>query len=173
MAKGPMDDLYADDFFPHFKNPEDAKAAFLLIDRDGNGDISRQEMKDFVLETYNNRQHLEKSMRSSSQAIGKLDSIFKTIAGIIILFISSSVWKIDTTKFLTSLISIWAGLIFAFGGVLKNMVEACIFLFITHPYDVGDRVEIDGIAYFVVEFGITTTILKKWDGREIYGISPL
>lgn len=35
--------------------------------------------------------------------------------------------------------------------------------------DVGDRINFDKEDYYVIEFGITTTILKKWDGKEIYG----
>jgi len=127
-------------------------------------------MKTEVLDIFMDRKHLEKAMRSSSQAIKKLDSILKVVVVIIVLFISLSIWNIDTTKFLTSLITIWAGLIFAIGGSFRNMFDSCIFLFITHPYDVGDRISIDKEDYFVTEFGITTTILKKWDGREIYGL---
>lgn len=93
-------------------------------------------MKDKVIEIFRDRKHLEKAMRSSSQAIQKLDSILKVIVMIIILFIGLSIWNIDTTKFLTSLITIWAGLIFAIGGSLKNMFDACIFLFVTHPYGI-------------------------------------
>lgn len=33
---------------------------------------------------------------------------------------------------------------FIFGNTLKNIFEALIFLFIVHPFDVGDRCEIDG-----------------------------
>lgn len=134
LQSGPVENIFQQDFDPYFKNPDDSTAAFMLFDKDGNQDISKQEMKNEVLAIYNERKHLEKSIRSSSQAIGKLDSILKVIAMIIILFISLSLWNIDTTKFLTSLITVWAGLIFAIGGTLKNMFDSCIFLFITHPY---------------------------------------
>lgn len=45
------------------------------------------------------------------------------------------------------------------------------FPFLDSPFaDVGDRVDIDDIGYTVKEFGITTTIFKRGDGKEIYGL---
>jgi hypothetical protein len=65
-------------------------------------------------------------------------------------------------------ISLWVGTLFAVGGVLKNLVESIIFLFFTHPYDVGDRVIIEGETLNVKEFGLMSTTFVRWDGSEIY-----
>lgn len=32
-----------------------------------------------------------------------------------------------------------------FGDKCKQMLEAIIFVFVMHPFDVGDRVEVDGL----------------------------
>jgi small-conductance mechanosensitive channel len=60
-------------------------------------------------------------------------------------------------------ISLWAGLLFAIGGIIKNLVESVIFLFATHPYDVGDRVVIDNQdPVYVKEFGLITTTFTRF-----------
>jgi hypothetical protein len=85
-------------------------------------------------------------MFHSTQAINKLDSLMKVLVYIIIIFIAFSVFSVDTATFLAVSISVWAGLLFAVGGLMKNLVEryeyvvltpSIIFLFGTHPYDVG------------------------------------
>jgi hypothetical protein len=61
---------------------------------------------------------------------------------------------------------------------LGGFILSIIFLFGTHPYDVGDRVIIDGQeSVFVKEFGLISTTFTRyaitlnigsWDGSEIY-----
>jgi small-conductance mechanosensitive channel len=78
------------------------------------------------------------------------------------------IFNIDTSAFLAISISLWAGILFAIGDIVKNLVESVIFLFFTHPYDVGDRVIIGGETLNVKEFGLMSTTFTKWDGSEIY-----
>jgi small-conductance mechanosensitive channel len=48
------------------------------------------------------------------------------------------------------------------------LVQSIVFLFVTHPYDVGDRVEIDGDLMLVSEFRLVHTVFERGDGRETY-----
>jgi hypothetical protein len=48
------------------------------------------------------------------------------------------------------------------------LFEGIIFLFITHPFDVGDRVFIDTQNFFVEELGVLNTCLRRWDGQMTY-----
>lgn len=63
----------------------------------------------------------------------KLDSLFKVLMYIIILFIVLGIFEINTASFLAAAISIWLGLAFAIGGSIKNLVDSIVFLFVTHP----------------------------------------
>jgi small-conductance mechanosensitive channel len=93
---------------------------------------------------------------------------FQLFVYVIILFVGLGIFNIDTTAFLTISISLWAGTLFAIGGVVKNLIESIVFLFFTHPYDVGDRLIIDGETLNVKEFGLMSTTFTRWDGSEIY-----
>ncbi|KAJ3202134.1 hypothetical protein HK099_001980, partial [Clydaea vesicula] len=149
--------IILEDFLPYFRTKEEAVEAFKVFDKDGNGDIEKSEMKNCIVEIFKEQTSLELSMHQSSQAIDKLDSILKLFCFVVILFVILGIFNINTSSFLTVAISLWAGLLFALGGTIKNLFESMIFLFVTHPYDVGDKVEIEGIQYFVKEFWLNTT----------------
>jgi small-conductance mechanosensitive channel len=44
-----------------------------------------------------------------------------------------------------------------FSDALQKMFDALIFVLVTHPYDLGDRVEIDGKYLYVESVGLWTT----------------
>lgn len=78
--------LIPSDFSPAFPSAEEAKDAFMVFDRDGNGDISQSEIKNTVLKTYKERRFLARSMHDVNHAVGQLDFILMIIACVIIIF---------------------------------------------------------------------------------------
>ncbi|CAI9270426.1 unnamed protein product [Lactuca saligna] len=50
---------------------------------------------------------------------------------------------------------------------LATTFEAIIFLFVMHPFDVGDRCEVDGIQMVVEEMNILTTVFLRFDNLKI------
>lgn len=59
--------------------------------------------------------------------------------------------------------------VFVFGNAIRNTFEAILFLFVIHPFDVGDRVFV-GVTgpMFVHEIGMLTTVMANWDKKLIY-----
>ena len=51
---------------------------------------------------------------------------------------------------------------------MQEILGACIFLFVKHPYDVGDRVDIDDKAYTVVKMNLMSTSFKRTDGKFVW-----
>nr|XP_043627209.1 mechanosensitive ion channel protein 10-like [Erigeron canadensis] len=58
--------------------------------------------------------------------------------------------------------------VFTFGNSAKSTFEAMIFVFLKHPFDVGDRCVIDGVQVVVEEVSILTTVFLKYDNEKIY-----
>ena len=56
------------------------------------------------------------------------------------------------------------GLSWLIGTTMQEILASIIFLFIKHPYDVGDRVSIDAVDYIVLEMHLLSSIFKKVDG---------
>lgn len=164
------DELTVENFREFFQTDQEAQDAFDLFDKDGNGDLSKAEIKSFILEVYYDQKTLRKSMKDSNIALRKLDYLFKFIS---VIFITVAVLTIfDLNQYLSTVYvafsSIWVGAMFAVSGTITSLVQSLIFLFITHPFDVGDRIEIDGQAYLVKDFGLTNVTMKKPNGEEIY-----
>lgn len=59
------------------------------------------------------------------------------------------------------------GLSWLIGTTAQEILASIIFLFIKHVYDVGDRVDIDGISYVVMEMHLLSTIFKRVDGMIV------
>ncbi|KAK3823829.1 MAG: Mechanosensitive ion channel-domain-containing protein [Linnemannia gamsii] len=167
-TSGNRDDLVVESFYPYFATQEEARTAFAIFDKDGNGDISKAEMKEKIFYVYKERKDLHTSLRDLSQAVGKLDVIFLTIVTLIWLLIILSVFGKDVVKNMLSIGSFLLALSFVFGNSLKMLFENIVFLFITHPYDSGDLVSIEGVDMYVREVGLNSTTFVTWDGKRMY-----
>ena len=66
---------------------------------------------------------------------------------------------IATTKFLVVFSSQFVGLAFMIGSTCKNIFESFVFVFVMHPYDVGDRCIIDGVVVSNSKHYFLTTLL--------------
>jgi len=75
---------------------------------------------------------------------------------------------IATSKFFVLLSSQLLVAVFMFGNTLRTIFEAIVFLFVMHPFDVGDRCEVDGMQVVVEEMNIMTTIFLRYDNLKVY-----
>ncbi|MBA0573544.1 hypothetical protein Golob_000814, partial [Gossypium lobatum] len=57
---------------------------------------------------------------------------------------------------------------FMFQNTCKTIFESIIFVFVMHPFDVGDRCVIDGVQMIVEEMNILTTVFLRYDMEKIY-----
>lgn len=80
----------------------------------------------------------------------------------------------------------WASLVFAvgfvFSGATNNLSDCCLFVFVTRPFDVGDRICITAEPenqYVVERIGLLSTVCRRSDGvystfpNQVLGTSPL
>lgn len=58
------------------------------------------------------------------------------------------------------------GLSWLIGASCQEVLASIIFLFIKHPYDVGDRVDIDKVGYVVKEMRLLSTIFIDLSGCQ-------
>ena len=64
--------------------------------------------------------------------------------------------------------SVFLAFVFVFGNSLRNMYESVIFLFVMHPYDVGDALFISGDWCQVEEIALQYTQVVRYDGVKIW-----
>lgn len=154
-----------DDFFPFFKTQKDAYAAFGIFDEDRSGEISREEMRSTLQRIFEDRTMLNNSIQDMRSAFRNLDMVLLFIALIIIIFIWLVIFTGEQTiSNLLPLSTIIVGFSFVFGNSAKNIFESMIFIFSTHPYDVGDLVCINDTWMYVTAFGmISTEFITVWN----------
>jgi mechanosensitive ion channel protein 4/5/6/7/8/9/10 len=87
--------------------------------------------------------------------VNKLHQMANVVVGLIVFALWLLILEIATTRFFVFLSSQLLVAVFMFGNTLKTIFEAIIFLFVMHPFDVGDRCEVDGMQ-------VTTSILLSW-----------
>ncbi|CAG8491946.1 8440_t:CDS:10 [Ambispora gerdemannii] len=140
--------LVFEDICGYFPSHEAAENAFFIFDKDGNGDVSKEEILIVCVETYKERKAIAASMRDLDNAVGKLDSILMVFI-IILLFVAFL--DVSFQTYIATAGSILLALSFMVGSSAQALFECIIFLFVKHPFDVGDRVEIEKQTYIVKE----------------------
>ncbi|GAA6058718.1 hypothetical protein JCM10212_003406 [Sporobolomyces blumeae] len=147
-----------------FRNREEAERAFAIFDRDLNGDATLEEVEMSCLEIHRERLALQRSMRDIDSAVARLDGIIISLWWVISALIIAGLLDASFNSLVASAGTFILGLSWLIGTTAQEIIASSIFLFIKHAYDVGDRVEIDGQAYIVLEMHLLSTIFKKIDG---------
>ncbi|ETW84480.1 Mechanosensitive ion channel [Heterobasidion irregulare TC 32-1] len=160
--------LLPSDLQPAYKTPSDAARAFRVFDADDNGDLSRAEIKTTLLKVYKERRFLSRSMRDVGAALRTLDLILLFFAAAVLFFVSLSVFDVSVGESLTSVYSIGIAASFIFKNAASNAFDAIMFLFVTHPFDTGDRCFIDEENLVVKKMGLFATVFARSDGTETY-----
>ncbi|KAF5388099.1 hypothetical protein D9615_000037 [Tricholomella constricta] len=160
--------LLPSDFYPAFPSEAEGEAAFRVFDKDNNGDISRVEIKSTLVKVYKERRFLSRSMRDVGAALKTLDIILLVFAMIILFFIGISVFGVKVGDSLTSVYTIGIAMSFIFKNSASSAFDAIMFLFVSHPYDTGDRCFIDTEVLVVKKVGLFATVFTRSDGTETY-----
>lgn len=130
--------------------------------------IRRSSLKNWLVNVYLERKSLALSLNDTKTAIDELNTLASGILLIVIIIIWLLLMGFMTTQVLVFISSQLLLVVFMFGNTAKTVFEAIIFVFIMHPFDVGDRCVIDGVQMVVEEMNILTTIFLKYDGEKIF-----
>lgn len=149
---------------------DEAEECFEAIDADGNGDISLDEMIRKVVEMGKERKAIGNSMKDISQALGVFDQVLLFIVLLIVIFIFLAFFQSSFITTLTTAGTTLLSLSFIFAVTAQEFLGSCIFLFVKHPYDVGDRVDITGSEkeQLVVEkISLLYTVFNRIDRMQV------
>lgn len=167
FRKNGSDVMILSDIEPYFNGRDAAIDAFVMFDRDGNGDATREEVELACMDLHRERLALASSMRDIDSAVGRLDNILMTLY----VFVAGIVFAVTLDSAVSTLLSGAAAFILALswliGSSMQEILASIIFLFVKHMYDVGDRVDIDGVTYTVKEIRLLSTIFVDTRGCQV------
>ncbi|CEM21676.1 unnamed protein product [Vitrella brassicaformis CCMP3155] len=152
----------------YITSPEDAERLLLLLDPSGTGRVTRSRFLSALLAAYNERKQLLKSLEVDESVADILKSLLWMLQWCIIII--TVLWLLGVNPYTTILgfASISAGVAFALGNSIKNFVDSLVFVFIQHPFDIGDRVSVDGdVAMNVRRISVMTTTFETIHNKKV------
>jgi small-conductance mechanosensitive channel len=165
----------SEDLRPAFDTDEESDAAFSMFDKDLNGDISMEELEAVCVEIGRERKAIMASLKDLDSVISKLDNVFIFVIVIITVLVFVSLISTSGVGVLASAGSAVLALSWLFSASAQEFLQSIIFVFVKHPFDVGDRVTIYGNTgqtltgddYFVKEISLLFTEFKKMEGHVV------
>lgn len=97
------------------------------------------------MNVYLERKSLAHSLNDTKTAIEELNKLGSGIVLIVALIVGLLLMGFLTTQILVFISSQLLLVAFMFGNTAKTVFEAIIFVFVMHPFDVGDRCVVDGV----------------------------
>nr|GMD84021.1 mechanosensitive ion channel protein 10-like [Ipomoea batatas] len=160
---------YIDEYdLMRFMIKEEVDLVFQMIDVADTGQIHRKALMEWVVKVYNGRKALSHALNDTKTAVRQLNKLVTVVLIVIIVIVWLLLIGIATTKVLVFLSSQLVVAAFMFGNTCKVIFEAIVFVFVMHPFDVGDRCVIDGIQMTVEEMNILNTVFLRYDNEKIY-----
>ncbi|KAH6777086.1 Mechanosensitive ion channel family protein [Perilla frutescens var. hirtella] len=167
VAKPKAKFIYLDDLM-RFLQEEEAIKTFNAVEGSNETEkISKASLKSWVVNAFIERRALALTLNDTKTAVDKLHQMVNVLVGMIIVIVCLVILEIATSKFLLYISSQIVVVAFIFGNTCKTIFEAMIFVFVMHPFDVGDRCEIDGVQMIVEEMNILTTVFLRYDNLKI------
>lgn len=149
----------------------DADWIFTSLDYDGNGNISRGEMILLAIDLHQTRLDMLENAVNIKDAINVLDRVITFFLILIVTFIYAAVFSTWVAQNAGTFGMALSAPAFALSITVGEFIGACLFVFVKHPYDVGDRVMISKVEYQVVRISLLYTVFKTIDGDTISQIT--
>ncbi|KAI4761457.1 hypothetical protein E4T52_06394 [Aureobasidium sp. EXF-3400] len=144
---------------------QEAQDIFHALDKDENGDVSLEEMTSLITQTSNDKHSMRRGLYDIGQAIQSLDNLLC----LIVLLAAGLIYASKVT-------ALWGGIAatsFAISGTVQEFLGSCIFLFVKHPYDVGDHVVINNTNMAVEQISLMYSVFRQIDSGSIVQISNM
>nr|GAT56367.1 serine/threonine protein kinase [Mycena chlorophos] len=167
FTKQGFDFMVVEDIAGFFPSLDEADKVFALFDQDSNGDVSLEEVEMAVMEFHREQLSIEHSMQDLDSAVGRLDNIFMSLYVVIAILIIAVALEAQVSTLVSSAGTLVLSLSWLIGSSLAEVLTSIIFLFVKHPFDVGDRIVVSSGTYTVKEIRLLSTILINSDGISV------
>ncbi|KAM5344996.1 hypothetical protein ACJ41O_010858 [Fusarium nematophilum] len=181
VVKEGRDLVYLEDLQTVFEAEEEAEVAFGMFDKDMNGDISIDEFEAVCNEIHLEKKAIAASLKDLDSVIKKLDKVFLFIIFVITVIVFISILSGSAAAALGSAGTVVLGLAWVLQATAQEFLQSIIFVFVKHPFDVGDRVTVYGSTgdlmmgddYYVTEISLLYTEFKKMQGHIVQAPNSL
>ncbi|GLT81125.1 hypothetical protein SLA2020_525280 [Shorea laevis] len=124
-------------------------------------EVSCEALKMWLVHATVERRTLVQSINDMKSAIKELNELFSSVVLILLVVIWSLMVGLLTRDGLVLLLSQIFFFTFIFGSTARNAFEGIIFVFVKHPFDIGDLCLINREEVVVEKINLFTTIFRK------------
>lgn len=175
LKREDRDTIHPEDMKEVFQSDEEVDAAFGVFDKDLNGDISLDEFEAVCNEIHLEKKAIAASLKDLDSVVKKLDKVFLFVILVITIIVFISILSNSAAAGLASAGTSVLGLAWMLQATAQEFLQSIIFVFVKHPFDVGDRVTIYGSTgdkmtgddYYVTEISLLYTEFKKMQGHMV------
>lgn len=170
-----FDTVFPGDLKEAFDDNDEAEAAFTMFDKDMNGDISMEELEAVCVEIGRERKAITASLKDLDSVVSRLGNVFEFFIAVVSIIVFLTLISTSAAGVLTSAGSSILALSWLFSATAQEFLQSVVFVFVKHPFDVGDRVTIYGNAgdaglgddYYVKQISLLYTEFKKMQGHIV------
>lgn len=170
-----FDTILPNDLKVTFEDNEEAETVFAMLDKDLNGDLSMDEFEAVLVEIGRERKAITSSLKDLDSVVSRLGNVLDVFVLIITLMVFLSLISTSASGVLTSAGSTILALSWLFSTTAVEFLQSVIFVFVKHPFDVGDRITVYGNTgaaglgddYFVKQISLLYTEFKKMEGHIV------
>ncbi|CAI0387673.1 unnamed protein product [Linum tenue] len=151
-----------DDLLRFLKKEEVDNFILLFEGASATGKIKRSVFWKWLVKVYKERKSLVHSLNDTKTAIEELNKLVSAVLVLVMIVAWLLVMGFLSTQVLVFISSQILLVGFMFGSTAKTVFEAIVFVFVMHPFDVGDR------CMVVEEMNLLTTVFLRYDNEKIF-----
>ncbi|KAL6121598.1 hypothetical protein NUSPORA_01464 [Nucleospora cyclopteri] len=149
-----------------FYHEHDAITAFNYFDSSQNRKIEKKEFRDTILQMYKQRESLEDSIKSTNGFITIVSRMMYVIVSIVIIILYLVMFGVEMSQIAAVLLSSALAFNFFIGETFKIFIKNLMVL-LSHQFDLGDEVILNGKDLKVVKIGLMYTSFTDNSGGRI------
>lgn len=172
LCSADRDYIIPNDFLSIFQGRAALRDAYGIFDRDQDGTVTKTEFRHTCIMVYREMRNLAISVLHAGDAFRKLADSVHLLVVLGLTFVCLAVFGVHVQSLFAVALSLILGLNVLIGDVAKRSFQGIVFLFVDHPYDVGDRVLVSSLSEAdplqVHRINMLTTVFHRWNGQEVY-----
>eukprot|EP00127_Corallochytrium_limacisporum_P000934 Clim_evm18s33 gene=Clim_evmTU18s33 len=154
--------------FSMLNNTTAGSKAQSSVSVDSTAGFTFSEWRALIAEWIMERKGTQESILSSDSLTKTMSTFLNSVSGFFCFVAILIIVGVDPAPMFVALSALVVTYAFIFGNTLKDYFEGVVFVLGIHPYDIGDRLQIDGTMYFVQEINLLTTTMRRTRGDIIY-----
>lgn len=157
--------LQPNDLRPYFPQPDQT---FAIFDSSKTGRLTWSELQEAIEDIYMERDNLASSLIGSAKLFERLEYVIFSFFMVLALLISFWFFNREGYVWITGLLAPMLAFAFMFKESGSKLFSCMMFVFASHPFDIGDLIIFEGAAHVVAEIELYTSTFIRKDGGTIY-----